>query len=95
MGTVGQWTTDVMEGLGYASGRVVDPISVRAVGRALIPPEDLIPPERIPLDYKSAVQRGGFYWAWPATVLHGNRNAWHSDGIGPTGLRIVRTIHEE
>lgn len=94
MGTVGQWTTDALDGFGYGTGPLVDPMGVRAIGRALIPPADLLPPERSPLDYKSMVQRGGFHWVWPAYLFHGNRSSWHLDRVGPIGLRIVRTIHE-
>ena len=88
LGNVRQWTTDIMDGLGYGDGPLVDPMGVVAVGRDLMPAET---------DLRAFSIRGGAYLGWPRLLLAGNRFSYPVNTQRETfaGLRVVQTLEVE
>lgn len=86
VGSLPEWTGDLIDGLGYGEGPLTDPKGL-AEGRSIIPPEHQ--------EFPILSTRGGYFWAWPTAVLHPNRLAGTPFGSEQKGLRLVRTLHEE
>lgn len=87
LGNVPEWTSDIRDGLGYQEGPLIDPISVAAQGKDLMPADT---------DLRAFSVRGGSFSGFPTLLLAANRFSYpvNTDRETFAGLRVVQTLDE-